>query len=272
MKENNLFKTWSDLTQPETDDVKVPELYIPQGSEDIENFPKNVKVQKLVDDHIILAFAIRKMGEQDNMPINQEFIKIAATAVPHIYNWSNDDMLPTIEKTMGEFLEQKVTYEVASQMALKVCGHKELIKKGKYIDKWELTEPVWAPVYVEDITEDPTGKRPDIVNLRTIVLGGEPAGTIITQKVTKKYASYMLKEIGTPKFKRVHPLELFHTHFMVLLEKGKTGETRMSKFGVNSFQSKYNKTLYKNRHACTNSKTFCVRCEKTFEQCDFAVR
>lgn len=174
--------------------------------------------------------------------------------------------------TLHEFMGAPVDKQLLWRIALKVLGNKEKLERMLSVPAWSSSRVAWTAVVVVDVLVNKDKDKAPSVGVKAIALTGEPAGSVLVQRFPVKYARWFLKEIGLPKYDQVSELELYNSMFSVRLEES-SGRSAMRDFHVNSFQSKHNKRLHKNRDDCPERMPwFCDRCPMGSGDCEFAVK
>lgn len=182
------------------------------------------------------------------------------------------------KKTVLDSLQEYQGVDLNQRMLWRICfrldANKDIIYDDMPIPVWRPEkDAVWVPVHVVDAEKVEMKEGKPLMRIHVLILAGRPAGSLIIQQMPIKYVRYFLKQVGLPKYDDVSEWEVFNTMFTALIAKTNAKSTAMTKFHVNSAQSKHNKELHKNRKDCPKHMPwFCDRCPLGMDKCRFAVK
>lgn len=174
------------------------------------------------------------------------------------------------ESLYPAFMATDINSRLIYQMAVRIAGNIEYIRRDEIIPMWDMTTDVWAPVEV--IGSEIHYCRVPAREVRIFVTGGIPAGGHIVQNLSNKFLQYMMREVGYPTYKTFGSDEIYNLKFTAMVGRDRS-KVRMLAFHVAENQRKYNSELYKIRHGgCPfQYECGCGKCLKGTNDCPGAL-
>jgi hypothetical protein len=143
------------------------------------------------------------------------------------------------------FMTWDITPKLVYQIATRIAGNIEHIRKNQSIPKWDGMTETWVPVEVVAVKEHYCAVPAK--EIQVFITAGFPAGAYLTQEISNRFLQYMMREIGYPRYKKFDASEIYNLKFTTQAVRDK-GKIRMIAFNAGSSQRKSNMDLYKMRH------------------------
>lgn len=194
----------------------------------------------------LAAAACGAMGLRGGLPL-----KAAADTLMH--------------RLSGRRLCARTLYAAAAALA----GNREAIAAGDALAEWDGRADAWTALEVVDVVKAGPGRR----EVAMLSATGPPAGNVFRPVLTDRYAQFLLREIGYPKFKPCSARELFGLWLTCRVRMDGT-RPRLSSVCASQAQRKRTAQLRAIRHGgCPfNKPTECVDCFRGLDACPGAVR
>lgn len=175
------------------------------------------------------------------------------------------------------FMTQDITTKMLYQMAYRIAGNIEMVRRHEVIPRWEGSMELWVPVDVVSVKQHYC--KVPAKELLVFITAGAPAGGYLTQEVSSKFLQYMMREIGYPRYKVFDSQEVYNLKFTTKIVR-EHSKIRMIAFNVSSAQRKANMNLYKMRHGgcpfehpieCTDCLKGLLECPGSLHRDDYFV-
>jgi hypothetical protein len=165
----------------------------------------------------------------------------------------------------GKPVTAKLLYAAAAALA----GNRDALEAGDAIAEWDGRAETWTALEVIDVVKAGPGRR----EVAMLAATGAPAGIVFRPTLTDRYAQFLLREIGYPKFKPCSARELFGLWLTCRVRMDGT-RPRLASVCASPAQRKRTAAIRAIRHGgCPfNKPTECEDCFRGLDACPGAVR
>jgi hypothetical protein len=198
--------------------------------------------------------------------ITPESCDIISRKICAIIKYPIDNRQTVYDSIYPIFMTWEITPKLLFQIAYRIAGNIELIRKHQSIPKWDGLVETWVPVDVVGVKEHYC--TVPAKEIQVFITAGFPAGAYLSQEISNRFLQYMMREIGYPRYKTFDAQEIYNLKFTTQIVREK-GKIRMVAFNVGSSQRKVNMDLYKMRHGgCPQGYPIeCTNCLVGLEGC-----